>query len=190
MTNSLLNYRSDDRHYHNFLHIGFMLDNLKTNFPYYAYNSIIMDAIVYHDVIYDPRRSDNEFKSAVFAQEDIRRIRGWDDCDGMRADYIDEVARLIMLTKNHIPQSDDDEIGKTIIDLDLAGMATSQYDNNTIRIRKEYRFADAETWAKGRIKFLTTYLDRPQIFHTEHGLKNWELPARENMLRELKTLEG
>lgn len=184
---SLLNYADYTRSYHNLLHIGYMLENLDRNFKdvYREEAFQLRLAIVYHDVVYDPKRRDNEFQSALAAREELPLVY-----EGISEETLDEVSRLIMLTKYHLSAGPDDTLGNIIIDLDLAGMATSQYDSNTERIRQEFDFLSDEEWRKSRVKFLKTYLKRDQIFYTEYGQRNWENPARHNMTWELEGLNN
>ena len=79
-----------DRHYHNLAHIRDCLvelahvDGLSD-----AEREILTEAIWWHDVVYDPTRSDNEELSAQLAEAHVR------------ADIAREVGRLIRLTKTH-----------------------------------------------------------------------------------------
>lgn len=178
----LLNYTKYGRYYHNFAHVGGMFMGLYTFFPEHDNNQALKYAIAYHDCIYEAGAQDNEFRSAIAAGEELK-------AQGVYSDTIREAQRLIMLTQTHTT-SDDDEVGKVIIDLDLAGLGSIErfYDRNTANVRKEYWLLSDEAWKAGRKQFIQSFLERDNIFLTEKGREMWQLQARVNMTRELKAL--
>ena len=184
MSNILANYAKPDRYYHNFKHIGLMLDGLDRHY-YSQKDSLsyqqLKQAIIYHDVVYDARYHDNEELSAYSALLELRN----DYTEG----FVDEVSRLILITKHHQPRRDD-TTGQIITDLDLAGLASPNYIRHSQQIRKEYSFATDEQWYFGRKVFLDSFLGRSNIFHTETGLLRWEDDARRNMSLELNYIEA
>ena len=191
----LANYANPDRFYHNFKHIGLMLDGLDRIFyPNSMWFGIPQDkyrqtpvylqtkqAIIYHDVIYDAKRNDNEERSAYEAE--IALTGEYD------SDWIQEVKRLIMVTKTHNPAANDHP-GQIITDLDLAGLASHNYIKHSQQIRQEYEFATDEQWYYGRKAFLDNFLGRTTIYHTEIGRNRWGADARENMHLELSYIEA
>jgi predicted metal-dependent HD superfamily phosphohydrolase len=191
----LCNYANADRFYHNFKHIGLMLDGLDTHFypdamwygiPQEKYRQTpvylqIKQAIIYHDVIYDARRNDNEARSAYEAE--IAMMEEYDE------DWIEEVQRLIMITKTHQP-AQNDAPGQIITDLDLAGLASPNYIKHSQQIRQEFEFATDEQWYYGRQAFLTNFLGRDTVFHTSIGQNRWEADARRNMNLELNYINA
>lgn len=189
---SLIYYANPGRYYHTFTHIGYMLDNLRT---YYAHDLDSFDldvmrwAITYHDVVYDATAQDNEFQSALVLGKDLKQAQIFN-----REVIGREAQRLIMLTQHHRPSSTD-KLGQIICDLDLAGLASAKYEENSLLIKAEYQWAAIrnppytedlfdKAWAVGRKKFLSEYLNRNNLFSTEVG-KLWEERARINMQAEL-----
>lgn len=181
---ALANYADGNRFYHNFKHIGLMIDGLERHYflskESYTYMTLKY-AILYHDVIYNANYNDNEFLSAKAALDDL--------CDEYNLEFIQEVQRLIMITKHHQPEADDDA-GCIITDLDLAGLASHNYIRHSQQIRKEYAFATDVQWYYGRKSFLDNFLARPTIYHTEVGFLRWEADARRNMQLELNYIEA
>lgn len=176
-------YAGPDRYYHTFKHIGLMLDGLDSIFKPgddKKYRQL-QHAIIYHDIVYDAQAKDNEELSADLAA--IALTPQFDQA------WIDEVRRLIMITKTHQPDPDDYQ-GSVISDLDLAGLASHNYIKHSKQIRKEYAFATDEQWYFGRQAFLLLYLSRDRLFHTYHGHCRWEQPARDNMELELSYIEA
>lgn len=184
MSNILANYANPDRFYHNFKHIGLMIDGLEKHYysqkDSYSYVTL-KQAILYHDVIYNAKFNDNEELSAEVAVSELY--------DSYPTQFINEVSRLILVTKHHQPARSDIS-GQIITDLDLAGLASPNYIRHSQQIRKEYSFATDEQWYFGRKVFLDSFLGRPNIFHTETGLLRWEDDARRNMILELNYIEA
>lgn len=180
---ALLGYLEPSRHYHTFEHIGYMHDGLVTYFPESADSEALKLAITYHDCVYTAGDPANEELSADAMLQELE--------GSVDPDVLGEAARLIMLTKDHTVRSLYDEIGKVLIDLDLAGLGSSQqrYDRNTATVRQEFGAVSEQDWRAGREKFLRGMLDRSRIFLTETGADLWEAPARQNLERELASLE-
>jgi predicted metal-dependent HD superfamily phosphohydrolase len=129
--------------------------------------------------VYEPRRTDNEERSAEVAAAELGRL-GIDPA---------EVVRLVLLTREHLPQ-EGDRAGAALCDADLTVLAAGQatYDRYSAAVRAEYANLDDAAWARGRSSVLTGLLDRPRLFHTERG-RECEEPARANLRRELAALE-
>lgn len=180
---ALLKYLGNDRHYHTFAHIGYMIENLQLTFPEYQYDRTLKAAIAYHDCVYliNQRTGDSENASAVAAIKELGDA-------GYTIAELREVARLILLTINHYAAYDDVP-GQILIDLDLAGLASPMYWQNKDWIRQEFRSASEEQWVDGRIKFLESFLGRDYIYQTSRAIELWEDKARANMILELEALQ-
>lgn len=181
----LLGYIDKGRTYHSIVHIGKMMEDLVEVFPGEADNFDLKMAILYHDAVYEPGASDNEFRSAVAFETDMRAR-----FVNLKEDPIREVQRLIMLTKNHIT-TPDDRVGSVLIDLDLAGLGKSRerYIKNSKLVKAEFPITD-EMWKIGRIKFIDTFLSRETIYQTPEGRLYWEVTARDNLAAEKRYLLG
>lgn len=178
----LLQYLGDDRHYHTFVHIGYMLENLQKTFPEFYYDKLLKLAIAYHDCEYFIGRKTglSEEESAKAATQELEAL-------GYEKYERDDVERLILLTIGH--QTDRSDIrGSILIDLDLAGLASPMYWQNKDWIRKEFKYVTDDQWRDGRIKFLESFLNREYIYQSDKGIKLWESKARDNMIRELELL--
>ena len=83
-------YAAPNRAYHNLAHVEDCLDKLaRVEGLSAAEREILTEAIWWHDVVYDPTRSDNEEFSARLAEQHVA------------AASRDEVGRLIRLTRTH-----------------------------------------------------------------------------------------
>ena len=177
---ALTKYMDEGRHYHSFVHIGKMFADLYMHFHEYQDNVALKFAVAYHDVIYDAGSLDNEFWSAEVAATEMMYRRQYSD------EIIQETKRLIMLTKGHQTTSDD-EVGKVMIDLDLAGLASNrlQYMKNSDLVKLEYSGISQDQWLQGRKAFLESFLARNFIYQTDQARREWEDHARDNMQYEL-----
>ncbi|ANV99975.1 phosphohydrolase [Bradyrhizobium icense] len=171
-------YTAANRHYHNLAHIEDCLavlarvDNLSA-----AEREILTEAIWWHDVVYDPTRSDNEELSAQLAEQHVREDIGA------------EVARLISLTKTHDVQPGD-RLGAILISIDLSilGAEPARYDAYAAAIRQEFIHVPEADYRAGRARVLSQFAARPVIFPDEAFAARYDAQARENLERELAAL--
>jgi len=171
-------YTAPDRHYHNLAHIGDCLaalahvDGLSE-----AERDTLSEAIWWHDVVYDPARSDNEELSAQLAEAHV----GFD--------IAREVGRLIRLTKTHAVEPHD-RLGAILISIDLSilGAEPARYDAYAAAIRKEYAHVPDSDYRVGRAGVLSQFAARPFIFPDAAFAEAYDRQARENLARELASL--
>lgn len=176
-------YGDPARTYHNWTHIDAMLDLLDgvRNAGEFADVELpeVELAIFFHDVVYDPKASDNEQRSA-----DILR----DMSAGIDVGLIANVCSMILATEKHRPSTDAST--KLLLDLDLAvlGAAPAEYDAYVTGVRQEYSFLPDEKWNAGRKKVLERFLERPVVYQTSHFRHLLEQNARQNILREISSI--
>lgn len=136
----LSNYKEKHRFYHNWNHIDYMISLAKKL-------NILTDklflAIIFHDIIYDPKSNDNEEKSAQLFYSLIQDL---------------EIKQAILDTKTHKPSN---ELSKQLCHLDLYNLYDeSDFDafyDNSYNIFKEYQFVDFKIYKEERRKFLEKY---------------------------------
>ena len=141
-------------------------------------------ALLYHDIVYKPTRKDNEERSAASA---ARQLELGGQASG---EQIRRCRELILATRDHLPAAQDDGDEALLIDLDLAVLARdpSGYDRYLDAVRREFWMVPGFVFRKARRQFLTTFLDRPTVYHTDYGRAHYEPAARENLWRELREL--
>ncbi|MCA9959592.1 MAG: hypothetical protein KC443_11190, partial [Anaerolineales bacterium] len=132
-------YSENGRFYHTFDHLIAVLTDVR-ELP-----ATVQFAAWFHDVIYDPRRSDNEERSAAFAATALRQLT-------VPQPLIERVAQLIICTQTHQPPPGDEE-AMALLDADLAilGAETAVYDRYAAAIRQEYAHVPEEAYRYGRI---------------------------------------
>ena len=135
----------------------------------------------YHDVAYDPQRTDNEEVSAARARAGLR---------GLVPDArVDEVERLVLLTAGHDPEPGDVN-GAVLCDADLAVLAgpPDAYAAYASAVREEYGHLSDEEFTAGRIAVLEHLLALPALYRTPEAARLWADRAEANLTVELTLL--
>ena len=136
-------------------------------------------AIIYHDVIYNARKGDNEEKSAIFAQKQLQKLN-FPEKD------IKKIESLIISTKLHKPLSNTfDALLLLDLDLMILGSTNEEYSTYAEKIRQEYKFVPLFLYKKKRKEVLQKFLATERIYLTDYFLKNFEEKARENIQHEI-----
>ena len=175
------------RHYHNINHINFCLGELeKCDGVCHETQRIVTYAIWYHDAVYNPYSSENEYQSEelFYRYHRTPSIFSFEEFDA--------IGTAIRATAFHTKHQTSLEFSSHLmLDIDLAGLGQSWevFSTNSEQIRKEYAHVDDETFIYNRIKFLGALKARPSIYYTEFLKTKYEAIAQSNVDIELKRLE-
>ena len=181
-------YGETSRRYHTLDHIQALLA-LSDLHCGTIVNPVVFDlAIILHDVVYDPRRTDNELASALWARRQLTDL-------GLAADAVGEVAHFIEVSRHReedLATVDPDSDLARFLDFDLAVLAApaDDYAAYATAIRAEYATFPDEVFRPGRAKVLNAFLQRPRIYVSQHGRETWEVAARNNLEAECRCLTG
>ena len=136
----------------------------------------------YHDVVYDPRRGDNEQRSAERARAGLTGL--------VPSARLEEVERLVLLTAGHDAAPDDAD-GAVLCDADLAVLAgpPESYAGYASAVREEYGHLSDEVFTAGRIAVLESLLALPALYRLP-ATAAWEPRARANLTAELGLLRS
>ncbi|WP_420628212.1 hypothetical protein [Candidatus Leptofilum sp.] len=159
-------YGADGRFYHNLQHIEHALD-VATQLQDLAGDfTAVQLAIWFHDVVYDPRRSDNEAESAAYAERVLPPL-------GVPDALLTKVRDLILATKTHETAVANPDVW-VMLDADLAILSAlpAQYDAYAQAIRQEYSFVPDEAYMVGRTAVLQKFLARSPFYFTEQ-MRAW-----------------
>ncbi|MGW4201230.1 HD domain-containing protein [Streptomyces sp. NPDC004726] len=180
--NLLARWGEPQRRYHTTAHLVAVLDHVDTLAAHAADPELVRLAAWFHDAVYLPERSENEERSARLAERALPEA-------GLSPEATAEVARLVRLTVTHAP-ADDDANGAVLCDADLAILASGPepYAAYTAAVREEYGFVPDDAFRAGRAAVLRQLLALPRLFHTPHGVREWETRARRNLTAELALL--
>ena len=176
-------YSEPQRRYHTLAHLTSLFDCLELHGEEIGDPARLAFAAWYHDVVYDPRRSDNEAKSAERAMKELDDL----GADGALRSH---VVQLILATKNHAAggRDYDDDI---FLDADFAilGSPEAVYRQYVQDVRAEYAHVDDAGWKAGRGAFLKKLAAAPRIFRTGIFEGEYADQARKNIAWERATLE-
>lgn len=185
---SELRARHAGRPYHNWDHILAIL-YLSSKHPHLV-NDIeaFFWMAVFHDLIYQSDRQDNEEKSAAAAQETLVEL--------VSEAHLKLIGLGISATAKHqVPQGLSPAATQDIaffLDCDLAILGADSRTFNTYdaAIREEYAWVPEPQWRSGRAGVMKNFLERDPLYFTAEMRKEFEAFARHNMKRRIKELIG
>ena len=174
------------RYYHGYSHVMQLLKEFEEVRHLCQNPNAVEMFLRSHDAIYYVGAADNEKQSARFISGKLHDAR-------VAELFIEELHRLILLSKKHIAAKNDND-GCLAIDLDLSilGQPLAVFDAYEENIRKEWvlnNVALDEDFMRGRVKFLKTFLKRESIYLTPYFREKYEDTARKNLERSRKNLQ-
>lgn len=174
-------YREGGRFYHNLIHIANVYKALTKEKNKIEDWEVLVLAVLYHDIVYDVSRNDNEEQSAVWAERVMLSLK-------INPHRIERCKAHILATKTHIVSSDPDTNLFTDADLSILGMDPSTYSVYAAQVREEYSIYDDAIYNVGRAKVLSSFLAKPTIYKTTIFQQQFEQQARINIKSELDRL--
>lgn len=170
-------YESGIRRYHTWEHVLACVEQLRS-FPLGRTRAGFL-ALVFHDAIYEPGRTDNERRSAELARAVLS------ECAIEESDLA-AIQRMILATRDHLHEGRElppDEQAMLDIDLSILGSEREAYARYAAAIRDEFvpAAATAGQFRIGRREFLARTLAAEHIFLTVEGRARWEATARSNL---------
>ena len=178
-----IHYGKPKRAYHTLRHIEQLLaqfDNIKHHL---TAPNIVALTLYYHDVIYEPERSDNEQKSAEYAVAALSPYLNTEQCQDIYA--------LIMMTADHqlntLADSNKNNDAAYVLDMDLSilGASWSAYQQYAQTVRQEYAHVSDTNYRDGRTAVLKGLLAHPKLYLTDYYRERLENQARDNINREI-----
>ena len=176
-------YSSPDRYYHNLIHIQDCLSIFDQTRSLAAYPEEVELAIWFHDAVYDTKRSDNEQKSAAWAEAVIQQ-------SGLSREIAKRVASLILDTRHQEEVTEEDAQLLVDVDLSILGREAEvfwQYEEN---IRKEYTWVPEDVFRRERVKILRGFLARQHIYYHREYRERFEARTRANLEQAIARLGG
>lgn len=145
-------------------------------------------AILLHDAIYEPRRPDNEARSAALAETLLKGV--------ISDESLKRTLRLIEATAKHaippgLPAGEADDMAM-FLDMDLSILAASceTFDAYEDGVRHEYREVPEVAFRAGRASILEGFLGRDTLYMSTWGRSEFETKARANLKRSVAKLRG
>jgi predicted metal-dependent HD superfamily phosphohydrolase len=186
LTNELWNeiegsYSNKKRHYHTLDHLDNLLRQLtEVKNDIKEWNTILF-SLYYHDVVYNPLKSDNEERSADLAEKKMLQL-------SVPKLIIENCKAQILATKKHNINQDSDVNFFTDADLSILGSEWHVYSIYFKQVRKEYSIYPDLIYKPGRKKVLHHFLQMERIFKTDYFSSRFELQAKQNLQQELALL--
>jgi predicted metal-dependent HD superfamily phosphohydrolase len=175
-------YSGFGRHYHTLAHLEHLANELFQHREKFINLDTIVFSIVYHDVIYNTLKKNNEVRSANYAKKNLSKI-------SFPANQTDRCMSMILATKTH-SITDDPEINLFMdADLSILGADQETYIIYTQQTRKEYFLYPDFMYRPGRRKVIEHFLSMSRIFKTDPFYNMYETQARKNLVTELALLK-
>ena len=174
-------YSERHRHYHTLQHLRECLAHADAVRTLAKRPAEVELALWFHDAVYDPRRTDNEERSARWAHASVLAA-------GCEAAIADRMSALVLATAGHHASEDVDTQLLLDVDLSILGSAYARFDEYERQVRLEYAHVDDAAFRAGRLEFVTGMLARPAIYATQVYREALEPRARENLARSREAL--
>lgn len=171
------------RKYHTVQHLSECLSLMEKNLDLAEKPAEVEVALWFHDAIYDIKASDNEARSADWAEAELRLA-------GVAPESIDRVKAHILATRHSaLPQGQDQML---LVDIDLAILSASRvrFDEYEVQVRAEYSWVPGFLFRTKRRDVLAGFLARQPIYNTPTLRDAFESQARENLTYSLHQLGG
>lgn len=175
----LTRYSEPHRHYHDARHIDQCLQEFDAARGT-ALNPVALEwAIWFHDIVYDPKGSDNEERSAKYARECLQQVS---------PELAGQVSDLILTTKTHLPGAVPDAPLLIDIDLSILGKSPERFAEYETEIRKEYVWVPMNVYCGKRVEILRGFLSSKRIYRTKSFHDRYEDAARRNISKLISEL--
>lgn len=176
-------YAEPQRYYHTLTHLAECLGWFEQLRDHAQAPAEVAMALWFHDAIYDVKASDNEARSADWAQSVLQQA-------GVGAAQREHINALILATCHaSVPQTPDQAL---LVDIDLAilGASPARFASYETQVRAEYAWVPEEIFRHKRGELLQTFLARPRLYISDVMHDQLEAPARRNLAQSLAALQA
>ncbi len=139
---------------------------------------LVEAALFFCEAVFDPRRQDNETRSASLA---VRTLAG------LPRERAQRLRALIHFTRDPLPTEDRDLALVHDVVLAVFGLADAAYAQYEALMRAEYGWIAEAPYRMGRSRVLAAYLAREPLYLTAHFAATLEAQARANLHRTLSS---
>ncbi len=176
-------YAEPQRKYHTLQHLAECLALFDQHRDLAVEPAEIEIALWFHDAIYAVRASDNEARSADWAEAELRKA-------GVAEARIARVRGHILATRHSALPEGSDQALLVDIDLSILGAPGPRFEEYELQVREEYRWVPGFLFQLKRKQILTQFLARDALFVTPALRAALEARARENLAASLKDARG
>ena len=174
-------YQEPHRKYHTVQHLTECLSLLEQDLDLAAEPGEVEIALWFHDAIYDVKASDNEARSADWAERELTQA-------GVASERIRRIGEHILATRHAaLPQGQDQML---LVDIDLAilGAVRARFDEYETQVRAEYGWVPGILFRRKRREVLNEFLARNPIYNTPRLRQALESQARDNLAYSIQRL--
>jgi predicted metal-dependent HD superfamily phosphohydrolase len=174
-------YEEPHRKYHTVQHLSECLSLCEQNLDLAVEPGEVEIALWFHDAIYDVKASDNEARSAEWAQSELTRA-------GVAPERIVRITQHILATRHAALPVGQDQMLLVDIDLSILGAARARFDEYEKQVRAEYGWVPGILFRRKRREVLEEFLAREPIYNTPRLRQKLESQARENLAYSIERL--
>lgn len=180
-------YTEPQRHYHTLTHIDELFVYFDKHERDIKKHNHVELAIWFHDVIYDPKKNNNEEESAKLFSEFCDEAL---ELTGISSELKQTVTDYILATKSHkMPNPNDTDLAYFLdFDMTILGKPWDFYKIYSQQIRQEYIHYPEKDYCVGRTKVLNS-LKSGGIYISDPFKKEYEERAKLNMEKEIEELQ-
>jgi predicted metal-dependent HD superfamily phosphohydrolase len=179
----LARYTEPQRAYHTLQHLAECFAALDSSRGLAERPGEVAIALWFHDAIYDSHTSDNEARSAAWAEAVVSAAGGGREV-GSR------VRDLILATRHLEASGPGDQALLVDIDLAILGADADRFEEYEAQIRREYAWVPETAYRAERARLLAGFLARPRIYTTSYFSERLEGRARANLRQSIIGLGG
>ena len=172
-------YAQPQRHYHTVQHLQECLQWWQRCQEQMHHPAEVALALFYHDIVYEPKRSDNELQSANTMLAQLQPY--------LPSDSTERIYRWILATAHHgtqpyINQEDDQDL-KWVLDIDLGILSADaeRFQEYERQIRMEYRHVPLLIYRCKRRQILRDFAQTEYLYHTDYFRQQLEKVAKANL---------
>lgn len=172
-------YAQPQRHYHTTQHLQECLLWWQRCQNHMQAPAEVALALFYHDIVYDPKRSDNELQSANTMLAHLQAY--------LPEASTERIYRWILATAHHGQQTTlsdaDDADLKWVLDIDLGILSADaeRFQEYERQIRMEYRHVPLLIYRCKRRQVLRDFAQAPHLYHTDYFRNQLERAAKANL---------
>lgn len=187
-------YQQKQRYYHTMNHIQHLIKNCIKYSKDIENVTIVLLSIWFHDIVYDPKKHDNEIQSIEIFKIFIDHATNIFNNDIFDKELIQKVIDYIDATIKHQIKDEylkDNDI-KWFLDFDLAILSEQEdiYNIYAKNIRNEYIHVESPTYEDKRSQVMQKFLDRKELYFTQQFKQDFETIARQNVANEIQLLQS
>jgi predicted metal-dependent HD superfamily phosphohydrolase len=181
MQRLLAAYEEPQRKYHTTQHLSECISLLVQHLDLAVEPAEVEIALWFHDAVYNVKASDNEAKSADWAERELLMA-------SVESARVERVKGHILATRHSAQPRGQDQQLLVDIDLSILGAPIPRFEEYEVQVRAEYAWVPAVIFRFKRKDILAEFLARKPIFNIARLREALEDRARTNLARSIGNL--